>query len=54
VNFGFLKEKLKEQELLTSEEMIEAITPVWNGVTFEEMQSVFCEWAAGLAVGLLE
>jgi hypothetical protein len=42
--FDFLKEKLEEQELSTSDEIIEAIATIWNGVTFEELQSVFSEW----------
>jgi hypothetical protein len=41
--FGLLKEKLKEQELSISDEIIEAITTIWNEVTFEELQSVFSE-----------
>jgi hypothetical protein len=42
--FCFLKEKLMEHELLTSDEIIEAITTIWNDPTFEELQSVFSEW----------
>jgi hypothetical protein len=40
----FLKEKLQEQELSTSNEIIEAITTIWNDVTFEELQSLLSEW----------
>jgi hypothetical protein len=42
--FGFLKEKLKEQELSTPEQMIEAITVLWEVITFDELQSVFLKW----------
>jgi hypothetical protein len=42
--FGFLNEKLKEQELRSSDEIIEAIPTIWNAVPFEELQGVFCEW----------
>jgi hypothetical protein len=42
--FGFLKKKLKEQELSTSDEILEAITTIWNDVTFEELQSGFSIW----------
>jgi hypothetical protein len=42
--FGFLKEKLKEQELSTSDEITEAIATIWNDLVFEELQSVFSEW----------
>jgi hypothetical protein len=41
--FGFLKEKLKEYELSTSDEITEAIAIIWNDVTFKELQSVFSE-----------
>jgi hypothetical protein len=41
--FGFLKEKLKEQELSTSDEIIEAIVTICNDVTLKELQSVFSE-----------
>jgi hypothetical protein len=42
--FGFLKEKLQEQESSTSNEIIEATTTIWNDVTFEELQSGFSDW----------
>jgi hypothetical protein len=42
--FDFLKEKLREQEPLTSDEIIETMTTIWNDVTFEELQSVLSEW----------
>jgi hypothetical protein len=42
--FGFLKESLKEQELSTSDEIIEVIAIIWNGIAFEELQSVFFNW----------
>jgi hypothetical protein len=42
--FGFLKEKLKEQELSISDEITEAIAAIWNDLFFEELQSVLSEW----------
>jgi hypothetical protein len=39
----FLTTQLKEQELSASDEIIETIAPIWNDVTFEELQSVFSE-----------
>jgi hypothetical protein len=42
--FRLLKEKVKEQELSTSEHIIEAITATWDTVPFEELQSMFTEW----------
>jgi hypothetical protein len=41
--YGFLKEKFKEQEPPTSDEIIEAITTIWNNVIFGELQNVFSE-----------
>jgi hypothetical protein len=41
--FGLLKEKHKEGELSISDEIIQAITTIWNDATFEELQSVFSE-----------
>jgi hypothetical protein len=40
----FSKTKFKEQALSTLEESTEAIAVIWNDVTSEEPQSVFCEW----------
>jgi hypothetical protein len=42
--FGFLKEKLKEQELSTSNEIIEVIMTICNDITLKELQGVFSEW----------
>jgi hypothetical protein len=41
--FGLLKEKLKEQELSTSDEITEEITTVGADLTFEELRSVSSE-----------
>jgi hypothetical protein len=41
--FGFLKEKLNEQELSTSDEIIEVIMTICNDITLKELQGVFCE-----------
>jgi hypothetical protein len=51
VTFGWLifSKKLKEQELSTSDEIIEEIMTIWNDVTFEELQSVFSEWIQRVA-----
>jgi histone-lysine N-methyltransferase SETMAR len=42
--FGFLKRKLKEHQLSTSDEIIEVIMTICNDITFKELQSVFSEW----------
>jgi hypothetical protein len=42
--FGFLKEKLKQQELSTSDDIIQAIMSICSDVTLKELQSVFSEW----------
>jgi hypothetical protein len=38
--FGLFKEKLKEHELSTAEQIIEAITAICGSVTFDELQNV--------------
>jgi hypothetical protein len=42
--FRFLKGKFKEQELSTSDEIIEAMMTICNDVTFKELQSMISEW----------
>jgi hypothetical protein len=39
--FGLLNGKLQEQELSTSEQIIEAIPTIWDVVFFDDLQSVF-------------
>jgi histone-lysine N-methyltransferase SETMAR len=41
--FEFLKEKLKEQKLATSKQILKAITETWNTITFETLQGLFSE-----------
>jgi hypothetical protein len=43
-SFKLLKNKLKDHELSMAEQIIEAITAVWDSVTFDELQSLFAEW----------
>jgi histone-lysine N-methyltransferase SETMAR len=42
--FGMLKEVLKDREFSSSDEIEEAITKVWDDLTFDQVQSVFHEW----------
>jgi hypothetical protein len=42
--FGLLKEKLTAHKRSRAEQIIEAITAIWDSVTFEEPQRVFAEW----------
>jgi histone-lysine N-methyltransferase SETMAR len=42
--FGFLKESIKGVEFSTDDQLLEAITRIWNDVTFEDIQSDFQEW----------
>jgi hypothetical protein len=42
--FGFLTESMRDMELSTEDQIIEAITTIWRGVTFDTLQSVFQEW----------
>jgi hypothetical protein len=36
-----LKGNMKDRAFQTVEEIMEAVTLIWNGVTFEQLQSVF-------------
>jgi hypothetical protein len=42
--FRFLKESMEGMELSTEDQIAEAITTIWRGVTFDTLQSVFQEW----------
>jgi hypothetical protein len=42
--FGMLKGNMKDHAFQTVEEILEAVTLIWNGVTFEQLQSVFFNW----------
>jgi hypothetical protein len=42
--FGFLKESMEGINLSTEDRIVEAITTIWRGVTFDTLQSVFPEW----------
>jgi hypothetical protein len=39
--FGMLKQKMKDRAFQTVEEMLEAVTLIWNVVSFEQLQSIF-------------
>jgi hypothetical protein len=43
-SFGILKGNMKNGAFQTVEEILEALTLIWNGVTFEQLQSVFLNW----------
>jgi hypothetical protein len=42
--FGILKGNMKDRAFQTIEKIIDAVTLIWNGVTFEQLQSVFLNW----------
>jgi hypothetical protein len=42
--FGMLKGNMKDRAFQTVEEILEAITLIWNGVTFEQLRRVFLNW----------
>jgi hypothetical protein len=42
--FGMLKGNMKDRAFQTIEEILEAVTLIWNGVTFEQLQTVFLNW----------
>jgi hypothetical protein len=44
VTFGFLKEKLKDRQLRGVHPLYQAITYLWNELTFDDVQAVFLEW----------
>jgi hypothetical protein len=39
--FGMLKEKMKDRAFQTVKEILDAITLIWNGVSFGQLQSIF-------------
>jgi hypothetical protein len=39
--FGFLKESMEGGELSVEDQIIEAVTIIWRGFTFDTLQSVF-------------
>jgi hypothetical protein len=46
--FGMLKGIRKDQEFVSSEEIEVAIADLWNGLTFDDVQSVFRNWMSRL------
>jgi hypothetical protein len=42
--FGSLKNLMKGMESSTEDQIVETITTIWPGVTFNTLQSVFQEW----------
>jgi hypothetical protein len=48
--FGMLKGIPKDRELVSSEETEVAIADVWNVITSDDVQSVFCNWMSRLTL----
>jgi hypothetical protein len=44
-----LKEITKDREFHSHEEIEEAMTVAWNGLNFEDVQSIFYDWMRRLA-----
>jgi hypothetical protein len=42
--FGFPRESMEGMDLSTEDRIVEAITIIWRGVTFDTLQSVSQEW----------
>jgi hypothetical protein len=42
--FGMLKQILREREFSSSDEIEDAVAQVWNGLPFDDVQSVFWNW----------
>jgi hypothetical protein len=50
--FGLLKGVLKDREFSSSDGIEQAITNVWDELTFNEVQSVFHNWMSRLACAI--
>jgi hypothetical protein len=42
--FGMAKEKMKDREFRTIQDILRRLTETWSDLTFEDIQSVFREW----------
>jgi hypothetical protein len=42
--FGMAKGKMKDWKFHTVQDVLGRLTQIWNGLTFEDVQSVFIEW----------
>jgi hypothetical protein len=42
--FGMAKEKMKDHEFRTVQDILRRLTEIWNNFTFEDVQSRFGEW----------
>jgi hypothetical protein len=50
--FGLLKGVLKDREFTASDGIEQAITKVWDELTFNEVQSIFHNWMSHLACAI--
>jgi len=42
--FGTLKHRMTDRQLQSPKEILDAVTELWDEVTFEELQNVFLAW----------
>jgi hypothetical protein len=42
--FGMLKHRMTDRQLQSPEEILDAVTELWDEVTFEEWQNIFLTW----------
>jgi len=42
--FGMLKTRMQDREFTSPQSILSEITSIWNGLTFDEIQSVFRDW----------
>jgi hypothetical protein len=42
--FGILKEKMRDRAFQTVKDILDAVTLIWNAMSFEQVQSVFLNW----------
>jgi transposase len=42
--FGMVKQKIKDREFCSAQEILRSLSDAWSDVTFEDIQRVFLEW----------
>jgi transposase len=42
--FGMVKEKIKDREFCSRQEILSSLSDPWNDITFKDVQRVFLEW----------
>jgi histone-lysine N-methyltransferase SETMAR len=42
--FGMVKQKIKDREFCSAQELLRSLSDAWSDLTFEDIQGVFLEW----------